>query len=227
MLQFIQGQGAIGIQPLARDRRARRLGRRLAWVAKIEFKLGRHDRGQAKRLVAIHDVGQGVARIAGEGQSVFGAHPEHHQRRGAACPVHQNDGAACVIADAVGIAGFKHQLVVFNILAPDIHAEDRKRHPKPAIHDLFGFFDRQAFAAHRAVQIADAGKDGLDLRALLKPVPDVVRSHSGVPFLATPSRVSGDCRIPAFERRLSPRVYPTRCQRKQISEVRGIIPEPF
>ena len=170
MLQFIQRQSPVRIQPLSGNRRAGRQRLRPGRVADVELELGRDNGRQAARLVAVNDACQRVARVAGKGHTVVGLHPEHCQRRGTACPVDQHHRASGMFTNPVRVASLEDQFVVFDVFAPDIDAENRKGHPQAAIHDGFGLFYWQALAAHGSVEVADAGKNGFDFRMVLEPV---------------------------------------------------------
>ena len=83
-----------------------------------------------------------MARIAGKGRAILGVHPEHHQRRSPTGPVHHDDGAPGMFADPVRVAGFEHQFVILDVLAPDVDAEHRERQAQTVIHDRLGLFNR-------------------------------------------------------------------------------------
>ena len=188
VLQLVQRQCAVGIQPLAGHRRAGRLRVILGRVYKVELQLGRNHGGETTCLELGRHFGQRPARIAGEGGAVFLTHPEHRKRGRARGPCDGHQGAAREITKAIGIPGLKHQFAVFDIFAPNIHANDGQGHAQPAFDNLGDLIGWHPLAAHGAVKVADTGKDGFDFGMLRQPRFGFALRH-GVPFDIEPENV--------------------------------------
>ena len=184
IIEFVDGENGIGIQPLAGIGRDRRHGAVGLGIDQVEFHLRRHHGAQAELLVFAHDGGEGLARIGEEGLAILQEEPERHQGARPRRPGHRQDAAPGRPADTIHVARGEHMLAVDDVLAPDVDAHDRQGHADAAPQHLLGLADRYALAAHDAVEVADHGLDALDRAVFLQqgcqgvPIDAVGRHHA-------------------------------------------------
>ena len=118
-------------------------------------------------------LGLPVARIAEIGRAGLISEPERQKRSRMRRPVDGEDAASGPMAKSVGVAGGEDLGVAFDVLAPDVEPDQRIGHAQLALERLARLLDRDALAAHDAVQVAHRGPQALDVVPAFKPVQNV------------------------------------------------------
>src|SRR5690242_14662178 len=88
-------------------------------------------------------------------------------------PVDGQYAASRPMAEPVGVAGREHLGVAFDVLAPYVEPDGRIGHAQLAFERLARLLDRNALAAHDAVQVAHRRPQALDVLPAVQPLQDV------------------------------------------------------
>ncbi len=177
VVEFVDREDGVGVEALAGIGRDRRLGIIRLGIDQIEFKLGTNDGVKPHLVILLDDSGERLARIGKKGLAAFLEHPKRHHGAGTLGPAHRHDAPARRFADAVIVTVDEDLFRANDILAPDIDADDRKRHADAAACDLVDLADRHALAAQNAVEVANDRLDALDV--LIEIVCNVRVFHFG------------------------------------------------
>jgi len=136
------------------------------YVDQEELQLGRHHGRQARSGEPTDDVGQGLPRITRIRPPVHVKHPDRQQRRGRIKPGHRHETAFGRHQNTVLVAGFKDQRTVFDVFAPDVEIEHRKRKARAVGKNLRRETCRNAFPPCHPVQIRRSNADRSHLGVL-------------------------------------------------------------
>ena len=173
ILKLVERQDGIRIEPLAgigRDRWLR--GIRLR-IDEVEFELRCHHRLQAMFRIAPQHLRQGLARVAEKRRAGIREQPQRDHGARPGRPVDRHGPAPGGAAYAIGVAAGEHHRVAHDILTPHVDADDGERHANAVLGNPAGLVDRDALAAHDAVEIAHGGVQHFDLGICRQPGDDI------------------------------------------------------